>query len=49
MIEREGGCDRRFVRYRGSGEPMFVRCCHSSCSALSPPERLARFEALRRS
>ena len=25
---RDGGCTCRFVRYRMSGNPMFVHCCH---------------------
>jgi len=27
-VEREGGCTCRQVRYRMSGRPLFVHCCH---------------------
>jgi len=26
----EGGCTCRYIRYRMSGEPLFVHCCHCS-------------------
>jgi hypothetical protein len=26
----EGGCTCRYIRYRMSGEPLFVNCCHCS-------------------
>jgi len=28
VVEREGGCTCRHVRYRMSGRPLFVHCCH---------------------
>jgi hypothetical protein len=27
-LELEGGCDCRLIRYRMSGQPLFVHCCH---------------------
>jgi hypothetical protein len=49
---RDGGCTCRYVRYRMSGSPLFVHCCHCrwcqretgaafACNALIEAERVA--------
>jgi hypothetical protein len=30
MQTQEGGCTCRYIRYRMSGKPLFVHCCHCS-------------------